>query len=674
MIFRIKVVAIFQGNDGAAMSISDELLKGLNDAQREAVTFTGAPQLVLAGAGSGKTRVLTSKIAWLIAERGVRPWRILAVTFTNKAAREMSDRAKKLLGANPGGVQISTFHSFGLNLLFRNRELLRERGYNPNFVIYDRTDSLSAIKRIMHSLNMDTDKTSLKWVLDGISKAKAAADVPIAKFSVYNPINAVFEKYEKILVEQGAFDFDDLLTVPLKFLREEPELLARERARLDWVLVDEYQDVNRAQYQMMKLLVGNSPNLMVVGDPDQSIYGWRGADYSTIMNFEKDFPNAKVTLLKQNYRSTSIILDASNELIQRNKNRREKNLRTDREQGEAVQVWKLCNDKAEAEKIVREIHKLTTLYHYRDIAVLYRLNDLNRAVEDALREALIPYRIVRGTSFYDRKEIRDVIAYMRLAVNPWDAVSMNRVGNLPARALGPKSLEKLNAWIQENGHGTAQDVWDAVRAKKGGLSGKAAEGAESLASHMLKILGREHSLQLVLECIINDIGYEEVLKKTEPTDWEDRVENVRGRLSRAPEGENLSDVLSQISLYTDLDTQNENLDAVILSTIHAAKGLEFPIVFMIGMEEGNLPHVLNNDGDDDIEEERRLCYVGMTRAEERLYMSGVRERWLYGSPQWEDYSEFLDELPDEGVEILEQKEAPNRYGGGYGPYGRARRW
>ncbi len=666
------------------MSISDELLKGLNDAQREAVTFTGAPQLVLAGAGSGKTRVLTTKIAWLmtvgntgsrIAERGVRPWRILAVTFTNKAAREMSDRAKKLLGTNPGGVQISTFHSFGLNLLFRNRELLSERGYNPNFVIYDRTDSLSAIRKILHDLNVDTEKFTPAWAINRISEAKAAADASVVQFSAYEKfMNAAFEKYEQILKEQGAFDFDDLLAVPLKLLREESELLTRERARLDWVLVDEYQDVNGAQYQMMKLLVGASPNLMAVGDPDQSIYGWRGADYSTIMNFEKDFPNAKVTLLEQNYRSTSKILDASNQLIQHNKNRREKNLRTNREQGADVQVWFLRDEKAEADALVREINELTRNYRYGDIAVLYRVNALSRVLEQALLESQIPYRIVRGTSFYDRKEVRDVVAYMRLAVNPWDAVSMNRVGNLPARALGPKSLEKLSAWIQENGRGNAQDVWGTVGAKKGGLTGKAADGAASLASHMLTILERQHSLSQVIEWIMKGIGYEEILKKTDSGDWEERALNVTEILSIAPEGENLSEVLSQISLYTDMDTQNENRDAVNLSTLHAAKGLEFPVVFMTGMEEGIFPHSRSSYSDEELEEERRLCYVGMTRAEERLYMSGAQQRLLYGTLLREGYSRFLAELPDEGVEILEQKEAPNRYGGGYGPYGRARRW
>lgn len=658
------------------MTDPEKLLKGLNEAQREAVTFTGAPQLVLAGAGSGKTRVLTSKIAWLIAAQDVKPWRVLAVTFTNKAAREMSERVERLLGGSLGGAQICTFHSYGLNLLFRNRELLRDRGYNPSFVIYDRSDSLTAVKHVMQELNVDTEKFAPSWALNKISEIKSSADPASVQFTAYdNFMGDVYEKYSQALREQGAFDFDDLIAVPLALLKSDAELLARERERLQWLLVDEYQDVNGSQYQMMRLLVGGSNNLMVVGDPDQSIYGWRGANYATIMNFERDFPNAKVTLLEQNYRSTSMILDASNQLIRHNKNRREKNLRTDREEGQKVSVWYLRDEKAEAEALAREIVSLTAAYHYGDIAVLYRMNALSRALEQALIEAGIPYRIVRGTSFYDRKEVRDVVAFMRLAVNPWDLVALNRVGNLPARALGPKSLEKLSAWMRENAKGAAEDVWGTVKVKKGGLTGKAAEGAAQLAGHMLTLLERQHSLPLALEWILNGVGYENLLMKAEPADWEERVENVRELLSIAPEGENLAEVLDQISLYTDMDTQNEARDAVNLSSLHAAKGLEFPVVFMTGMEEGIFPHSRSSDSPEELEEERRLCYVGMTRAEERLYMSGARQRRLFGAVLREGFSRFLAELPDECTEVFEQKEETERYGyGRYRPYRRAGRW
>ena len=661
------------------MTESAELLKGLNEAQREAVCFSGAPQLVLAGAGGGKTRVLTTKIAWLINQENVAPWRILAVTFTNKAAREMGERVDKLLGANRGGAQICTFHSFGLNLLFRNRDVLEEHGYRRSFVVFDRSDSQSVVKSVMQELNIDTEKYTPAWALNRISEIKSSRDPAEQSFSTYeNFMRGVYDRYCATLKEQGAFDFDDLIAFPLELLKSEPEVLVRERERLSWVLVDEYQDVNGSQYELMRMIVGESPNLMVVGDPDQSIYGWRGADYQTIMNFERDFPNAKVTLLEENYRSTATILEASNQLIRHNKNRREKNLRAahaDPENEKKIKLWFLRDEKAESERLAREIRSLTAQYRYGDIAVLYRVNAISRVLEQSLIENGIPYRIVRGTSFYDRKEVKDVIAYMRLAVNPWDAVSLNRVGNLPARSLGPKSVEKLSAWIGSNARGTAADTWGAVKAGKGGLKGKAGEGAANLAEHMSAILERQHNLSLVLAWIMNGLGYEEVLRKDDPAGWEDRLENVRELLSVAPDGESLADVLDQISLYTDMDTQNETRDAVNLSSLHAAKGLEFPVVFMVGMEEGMFPHSRSSDTPEELEEERRLCYVGMTRAEERLYMSGARQRRLFGTIHMEGFSRFMAELPDECTDIYEQKEAPERYGfNGYRPYGRTRRW
>lgn len=657
------------------MTDPEALLRGLNAAQREAVTFTGAPQLVLAGAGSGKTRVLTRKIAWLIAEKQVPAWKILAVTFTNKAAREMNERVSKLLGRDLGGAQICTFHSFGLKLLFRNREVLRQRGYKPDFVVYDRTDSLAAVKRLMKELDIDTEKYQPGWALNRLSEIKSSADPSSAPLPACEKfLRVLYEKYQAVLKEQGAFDFDDLIAFPLQLMRDDPQLLKREQERLDWVLVDEYQDVNDSQYRMMRLLVGRRPDLMVVGDPDQSIYGWRGANYATIMNFENDFAHAKVTLLEQNYRSTSMILDASNSLIQHNKNRREKDLKTDREAGEKVQVWYMQDEEEEAQALAREIHRLAGLYRYSDMAVLYRMNSLSRVLEQALIESGIPYRIVRGTNFYDRREVRDVVAFMRLAVNPMDLVSLNRVGNLPARALGPKSLEKLNAWMRGRAVGTAEDLWRTLQTEKGGLTGKAGEGASQLAGHMLTLLERQHNMSLVLTWILSGIGYENVLMKAEPSDWEERVENVRELLSVAPEGENLSEVLDQIALYSDADAQDETRDAVNLSSLHAAKGLEFPVVFMVGMEEGIFPHSRSSDTLDELEEERRLCYVGMTRAEERLYMSGARRRRLFGTVFSEGFSRFLAELPDEYSDVYEQKEVTLRYGrSGYGPYGRARR-
>ena len=647
----------------------EKILRGLNDAQREAVTFTGAPQLVLAGAGSGKTRVLTAKIAWLVAHEGVLPRRIMAVTFTNKAEREMKDRVSRMLPDGADDAQVSTFHSFGLNMLFRNRKILQERGYNPDFVVYDRQDTLGVVKKLMAELKVDTDSYTPAWALNKISEAKSLGDPSKIDFSVYKSfMPALYQRYCETMKEQGAFDFDDLIAMPVELLRSDAELLDYERLRLSWVLVDEYQDVNGLQYTLMRLLVGKSDNLMVVGDPDQSIYGWRGANYETIMNFENDFPNAKVTLLEQNYRSTSMILNASNGLIHHNKNRRDKDLRTDRENGEKVHVCYLRDERSEAAFLVQEIRRLTLRYSYRDIAVLYRMNALSRVFEQSFIEAGIPYRVVRGTSFYERKEVRDAIAYMRLAVNPWDAASLARVGNLPARVLGPKALEKMTLWMRDNCSGDSFSVWSAVKEKHGGLTAKGGAGAASLAGHMLGILERASSLPLVLEWILKSMGYEEVLRKEDPAAWEERVENMREILSIAPDSDNLVDTLSRISLYTDMDKQDELSDAVGLLSMHAAKGLEFPVVFIVGMEEGIFPHSRSID-DDSLEEERRLCYVGMTRAEERLYMSGVRARRLFGTVLCNGTSRFLAELPDECCSVYEQKEVYSPYGyGGHGSY------
>ena len=668
------------------MTEESELLNGLNDSQREAVCYVSdSPMLgVYAGAGSGKTRVLTIKVAWLIKHLKVPPEKILAVTFTNKAAREMRERVDKLLEINNNKAQICTFHSLGLSILIRNRLTLKELGYKTNFVIYDRNDSISVIKRIMLELNIDSEKYSPSWILNRISAVKSTEHPFEPDFLTHEHfLYDVFNKYNLTLKTQSAFDFDDLLAFPLELLRNDPEILSRERERIEWFLVDEYQDVNAVQYELLRILVGGRPNIMVVGDPDQAIYGWRGSNYKFIMSFEKDFSyngkKPKRILLEDNYRSTPMILNSANYLIQHNKDRFEKNLRASRHVSDVdnrkVKIWFLRDEKAEVEQLTREIRALTSQYRYGDIAVLYRVNAISRVLEQTLIESNIPYRIVRGTSFYDRKEVKDVIAYMRLAVNPWDAVSLNRVANVPARALGPKSLEKLSAWIRDKAVGTAADAWGAVKATKAGLSGKAGEGAVQLADHMLALIERQHNMPLVLTWIMNGLGYEDVLRKTEPADWEERVENVRELLSIAPDGESLADVLDQISLYTDMDTQNETRDAVNLSSLHAAKGLEFPVVFMVGMEEGMFPHSRSSDSAEELEEERRLCYVGMTRAEERLYMSGARRRRLFGTILTEGFSRFLAELPDECTEIYEQKEEPDRYAGrSYRPYGRTWRW
>ncbi len=654
------------------MAGSDRILEGLNDAQAQAVQFTGAPLLVLAGAGSGKTRVLTSKIAWLIGQRAVAPWRILAVTFTNKAAREMRSRVESALGHDLAGMQVCTFHAFGLQMLFRHRELLRERGYNPNFVIYDRNDCLAVVKKVMEVLNLDPERIEPSWALEQISRIKGAAAAELALLD--GVVGQLFQGYGEALKAQGALDFDDLIAMPLHLMDTDSDLLRRERQRLDWILVDEYQDVNAAQYRLMKRLAGDSPNVMAVGDPDQSIYGWRGADVATIMNFERDFPKAKVILLEQNYRSTAKILAASNAVIRHNSNRRDKELWTSRLDGGLPQVWRLSDQWAEATAVADKIQDLVAqCYGYGDMAILYRINAMSRGYEQKLLERGLPYRIVKGTGFYDREEVRDLVAYMRLAVNPWDRAALDRVGNLPPRGLGPKGLDLLDRFIQDHRAADPGTVWHVVKDQKGGLSGKAGQGAAQLAEHMEALLERQASLSLVIDWVMTGLGYQEVLRRRHPEDWSDRYDNVRELQSLAPEGESLAEVLAQVSLYTDADAQQRGDHQVNLSSLHAAKGLEFPVVFLVGMEEGIFPHGRASASPEGLEEERRLCYVGMTRAEERLFMTCVRSRRLFGRIQTMTPSRFIREIPEDLRETLDFREEDYGYDRSWS-HRRGRRW
>ncbi|WP_231286707.1 ATP-dependent helicase [Jonquetella anthropi] len=624
-------------------------LKGLNDAQKEAVVYLGKRQLILAGAGSGKTRVLTRKIAWLIDAQRVKPWRILAVTFTNKAAREMLDRLTASLGENLAGLQVRTFHSFGLQMLFRSRAQLEQLGYPPQCVVYDRADSLSAAKAVLEALNLDPEQYTPAWVLETISKAKNSG-AGLGAFDnspMKSIVGPLYERYDGLLKSRGAWDFDDLIALPLELLTRFPEVKEREQKALDWVLVDEYQDVNAAQYRLMRLLASGGANLTAVGDPDQSIYGWRGADMSMIMNFERDFPGASVMLLEQNYRSTGGILEAANSLISHNFDRREKNLWTDREQGAKPQVWNCPTSDDEAELITTEIERfLSSGYRASDVAILYRMNALSRRIEESLLSHNLPYQVVRGQGFFDRREVRDVLSYLRLALNPYDRASLDRVGNLPTRGLGPRSLDKLDAYLLSHRTADPADVWAAVAQTGAELSGQGAAGARQLAGAMGEILGCGGDLKRALDVILMRIGYETVLQKIDPAGWEDRYDNVMEILSLAGDGDSLPELLAQAALYTDADRDSGG-QGINLSTLHGAKGLEFPLVFMIGLEEGIFPHSRSSDDPAEIEEERRLCYVGMTRAQERLILTRVRERRLFGSTTTQRPSRFLAEIaPD----------------------------
>jgi DNA helicase-2/ATP-dependent DNA helicase PcrA len=616
----------------------------LNAAQEEAVRWCDGHQLVLAGAGSGKTRVLTAKIAYLVEERNVPPRKILAVTFTNKAAREMLERVGEMVGDNLHGMSVSTFHAWGLRFLQRNRGAMNALGFPSNFVVFDRGDSRNLVKKILRELGKDV-KTGGD-ALEDISAAYSSCDPFTLEADVDASARAVYEKYRENLKAQGAVDFDDLMILPLHILMTDETILKNTQDRLEWILVDEYQDVNTPQSLLLKSLSGRFARVTAVGDPDQSIYGWRGADINLIMNFEDDFKGARVFILDRNYRSTGSILAAANSVIKNNRGRREKNLWTSSGDGSPVKVMKFANDIGESEFIADETERLVSnmdakSYDYKDICVLYRMNAMSRGYEQSLLERGIPYRVVRGTSYYERKEIKDALAMMRLAVNPKDETSLERVANIPARGLGKKSVADLAAYLREAGD--SPDIWDELR-KKSPLKGRASRGVAELSGAMSGING-ETSLAGAVNYILYHCGYEEYLREEFPDDWEDRVENVQEIASILPEG-SIAEALSEAAIYTDQEVQGGFGSHVSLMTLHAAKGLEFPVVFMAGMEEGIFPSVKSRDGGNSVEEERRLCYVGMTRAREMLFMSGAVTRRLFGEYRTSLFSRFVRELPD----------------------------
>ncbi len=655
------------------------LLESLNPRQREAVSYLDGPLLVLAGAGSGKTRVLAHKIAYLVAKGASRPEDILAVTFTNKAANEMRTRVTDLLDDRAQRMQICTFHSFGLWFLIRNRELLPRLGLKGGITVFDRSDCRNLVKEVMEGCNMDTRQFEPSSMLDRISAAKndclpdatGEGDPPLLE-GMYGD---VYNEYNRALRRQNAVDFDDLLLLPIRLLAEDEDLVQRERQRLSWILVDEYQDVNHPQYLLLKRLVGPERRIMVVGDPDQSIYGWRGADMGMILNFEKDFPPAKVVVLDQNYRSSGTILAAANALIGGNSKRRKKDLWTARPEGEPIHTLLAQTEFQEAEFLATEIERLRSQegYRYGDMAVLYRINAMSRVYEQQFLERGVPYKIVRGTAFYDRKEVKDVLSYLRAALNPMDRASLTRIANVPARGLGKKGLEKIFAFFDSlPGDLAPEEYWKALGEDKKVLDGKAAQGGRSLARHMLALLSKENDLDELLFYILDAIGYEAVLRHDDPDGWEERMDNIRELRSVVPAGESLAEMLAEAALFTDLEkTDFGEKGTVNLLTLHAAKGLEFPVVFLVGLEEAVFPHFKSMESREEMEEERRLCYVGMTRAEERLSLSGARSRRLFGTTFRNGLSRFLWEIPDQYKQVDDRGEEARDHAGS-GSY--RRRW
>lgn len=624
------------------------MLEQLNDMQKKAVTCTEGPLLVLAGAGSGKTKVLTTRIAYLINEKNVDPSSILAITFTNKAAKEMKDRVIKLIGNIGYSMKISTFHSFGLSILKEHCDLL---GYSKNFTIIDSDDSMTLIKKIVKDLNLDSKIFNPKMIRNKISGAKnelmdPAEYVRFANTDMEEKIVSVYERYQKRLKLNNSFDFDDLLMLPIKLLKENPDVLKQYQEKFKYVMVDEYQDTNQAQYILTKMMSAKYKNICVVGDNDQSIYMFRGANYRNILNFEKDYKNTSVILLEENYRSTKNILDVANSIIKNNKSRKDKTLWTNNDDGLKIKYHRSSNEKDESFYVVSEIKKLLNNgVPLSEIAVLYRANAQSRNIEEVLLRDNIPYKVVGAFYFYNRKEIKDLIAYLKLIYNHNDDNSLTRIINVPKRGIGLKAIENLNtkAMLEE------KSLYDSLSTQK-----------ELDFKRLIDDLSKKSetmSLTELVDCILNDSKMKEELELEKTIESEVRLENLEEFKSITKSFEeskgivSLGEFLEEISLVSDVEEYKNNTNVVTLMTIHSAKGLEFDNVFLIGMEEGLFPHANCLNDSEELEEERRLCYVAVTRARKRLWLVNARSRMLYGKESYNMQSRFIDEIDKENLDI-----------------------
>ena len=641
------------------------LLDGLNREQQQAVQHTEGPLLILAGAGSGKTKVLTVRIAYLLAQ-GVNPYEILAITFTNKAAKEMKSRVEGLVGDVANRIWLSTFHSFCAKFL--RFELDNFLGYNSNFTIYDTSDSQVVIKAALKALNLDDKYYPVGAMISAISDAKNklmfASDYRKQARDFYQQKLAdVYEYYERELRKNNALDFDDLLLVAVKLLQSNAAVLDKYSKRFKYVMIDEYQDTNHAQYLLAYLLSSHWKNIAVVGDADQSIYAWRGADIQNILDFEKDYPNCTSIKLEQNYRSTKIILDAANAVIDNNEGRPEKNLWTDKVEGAKIQHFTAQSEHEEAAFIGDTIVKKHDIHgvSYGDMAILYRTNAQSRVLEEALIKRALPYTMVGGTKFYDRKEIKDVLAYLRVLYNPFDDLSLLRIINVPKRSIGATTVSKLQDYARENGTSlfmtlTQLHLVDTIK-------GKTKEKLEEFGILIFTLVAEmdDKSVLDILEAILDRTGYLAQLEEsTDPQD-QARAENIGELLSVAKDFQDtnptgtVEDFLEQVALVNDVDSFEQEESKVTLMTLHAAKGLEFPIVFLGGLEEGLFPHSRTLMNPEEIEEERRLAYVGITRAEKELYISNATTRTVFGRTSSYLPSRFIDEIPAELVDSLRAK-------------------
>lgn len=643
----------------------NSLLTGLNKEQQQAVQHTEGPLLILAGAGSGKTKVLTVRIAHLLAQ-GVNPYEILAITFTNKAAKEMKSRVEGLVGDVANRIWLSTFHSFCAKFL--RFELDNFLGYNSNFTIYDTSDSQAVIKAALKALNLDDKYYPVGAMIGAISDAKNkllfASDFRKQARDFYQQkVSDVYEYYERELRKNNALDFDDLLLVAVKLLQSNEAVLDKYSKRFRYVMIDEYQDTNHAQYLLAKLLASHWKNIAVVGDADQSIYAWRGADIQNILDFEKDYPNCTSIKLEQNYRSTKIILDAANAVIENNEGRPKKNLWTDKTEGAKIQHFTAQSEHEEAAFIGDTIAKKHDIHGvpYGDMAILYRTNAQSRVLEEALIKRALPYTMVGGTKFYDRKEIKDVLAYLRVLYNPFDDLSLLRIINVPKRSIGATTVAKLQDYARANGTSlfmtlTQLHLVDTIK-------GKTKEKLEEFGILIFTLVAEmeDKTVLDILESILDRTGYLAQLEEsTDPQD-QARAENIGELLSVAKDFQDtnpngtVEDFLEQVALVNDVDSFEQEESKVTLMTLHAAKGLEFPIVFLGGLEEGLFPHSRTLMNPEEIEEERRLAYVGITRAEKELYISNATTRTVFGRTSSYLPSRFIDEIPEELVDGLRAK-------------------
>lgn len=648
-----------------------DLLKNLNDKQVEAVTYFGGPLLVVAGAGSGKTRALTHRIAYLIQEYKVNPWNILAVTFTNKAANEMKQRVLKLVGKTgrpdvnfgdfPRDIPaVGTFHSICVRILRKHIHLL---DYENSFAIYDTTDQEILMKKVMESLLIDPKRLNPKAVFGHISNAKNQL-ITADQYAQYandfftQKVAEIYPKYQDALKKNNALDFDDIILKTVELFQKFPEVLDQYQEQFKFISVDEYQDTNKAQYILVNLLAAKYRNLCVIGDEDQSIYSWRGATIQNILDFEKDYPEAKVVILEQNYRSTQLILDCAHCIIQRNAQRKEKKLWTDKSGGEKIKYWLAYNERHEGELIAEEILKLNEdceAPNYKDFAILYRTNAQSRVLEEVFLKYGIPYQIIGGVKFYQRKEIKDIISYLRLIQNQNDSVSMLRIINNPPRKIGPITMEKLNFFAQRN-HISLFDAMLLVEEIKNVPESK----AESITNFVkliknLQKLSDDHTVASLIKYVLENSGYKKMLDDN-TVENEARLENIGELISVAHKYDklepkiSLSVFLEEVSLIADVDNMDEKDNSVIFMTVHSAKGLEFPYVFIAGLEEGIFPHNRSLMDRFELEEERRLMYVALTRAMEKVYLLRAQSRMLYGESHSNAPSQFLGDIDEELIE------------------------